>query len=325
MTPATMAFISHRRASGTRLLAGALAKPPAPRRRGTWAAGLLALGLLAGCASTPVPPRITPLAGPLALETAQRLAALMAPTPADVLVVGEQHDAAQHQQIQQAVIGSLAARGLLAAVALEMADAGVSTAQLDPSASEGAVRAALKWNDTGWPWAAYGPVVMTAVRAGVPVLGANLPRADMKASMANAQLDQQLPGPALQTQQQLMRAGHCHLLPEAQILPMTRIQIARDMRMADTAAQAVVPGKVVVLVAGSVHADRKLGIPRHVPAGVQLKSVRLQAGNPGDTPGHAEALTAYDAVWHTPAVPAVDYCADLKNQRGPMAQGQPAG
>jgi uncharacterized iron-regulated protein len=75
-----------------------------------------------------------------------------------------------------------------------MADTGASTSALKPSATEQQVRNALNWNDKGWPWAAYGPAVMTAVRAGVPVLGANLPRAQMPARMADSQLDLQLPG-----------------------------------------------------------------------------------------------------------------------------------
>ena len=41
----------------------------------------------------------------------------------------------------------------------------------------------LAWDDAGWPWAAYGPAVMAAVRAGVPVLGANRPRSRMREDM----------------------------------------------------------------------------------------------------------------------------------------------
>jgi hypothetical protein len=106
------------------------------------------------------------------------------------------------------------------------------------------------------------------VRAGVPVLGANLPRAQMPSRMADRQLDLQLPGPALKAQQQLIRTGHCNLLPESQVTPMARIQIAKDISMANTLAQAALPGKTVVLLAGSGHADRQLGVPRHLPADV---------------------------------------------------------
>jgi uncharacterized iron-regulated protein len=87
-------------------------------------------------------------------QTSTRLEALL---PADVLILGEQHDAAEHQKIEQQVVALLAAKGALAAVALEMADTGASTSALKPSATEQQVRNALNWNDKGWPWASYGP------------------------------------------------------------------------------------------------------------------------------------------------------------------------
>ena len=247
-------------------------------------------------------------------DAAARLAAWL---PADVLLLGEQHDAGAHQAVQQQVVAALAARGQLAALALEMADSGQSTAGLAANASEEQTRSRLRWNNDAWPWAAYGPAVMSAVRAGVPVMGANLPRSDMHASMADSQLDQRLPGPSLKAQQQLIRQGHCNLLPESQITPMTRIQIARDRRMADTLAKALQPGKVVVLISGSVHADKQLGVPQHLPAGLQVQSVRLLAD--GQTlPGES-----FDSVWATEAVSDKDYCAGLREQFGKPGAAKP--
>ena len=241
--------------------------------------------------------------------TASRLDAQL---PTDVLLLGEQHDANEHQQIHQQVITLLAQRGLLTAVALEMADVGVTTAGLRPSATEQQTKSALKWDDKGWPWAAYGPAVMTAVRAGVPVLGANLPRAEMRPKMLAAALDAQLPGPALKAQQQLIRIGHCNLLPESQITPMTRIQIAKDISMANTLTKAALPGKVVLLLSGSGHTDRLLGVPQHLPASLKAKAVRLRAGDAQE----GDKAEAFDAVWATPALPEKDYCAEFKAQMG---------
>lgn len=287
-------------------LASRLSPSNTPRctpRHAAWLAAWLAGSLaLAGCSAVSGPPAVA------------RLAAWL---PADVLLLGEQHDASAHQKLQQQVVAALADRGQLAALALEMADSGHSTASLPASASEAQTRSQLNWNNEAWPWAAYGPAVMTAVRAGVPVLGANLPRSDMRASMADTQLDQRLPGPSLKAQQQLIRQGHCDLLPEGQITPMTRIQIARDRRMADTLAQAVQPGKVVVLISGSVHADKQLGVPQHLPAALLVKSVRLLAGGqslPGET---------FDSVWATEASPDKDYCAGLREQFGKPAAAKP--
>lgn len=266
-----------------------------------------------GC-STPQAPILRAPAGTAASSevTADRLDAVLqsgGKSPVvEVLLLGEQHDAPQHHQIEQQVVATLAARGVLAAVALEMADAGATTATLKPRSNEAQVRLALNWQDDSWPWADYGPAVMAAVQAGVPVMGANLPRSAMKASMADNQLDVQLPGPALKAQQQLIRIGHCNLLPEAQITPMTRIQIAKDMRMAKTVEEAAVPGKVVVLITGSGHANRQLGVPQHLPKSLHAKSVLLLAG---DGPDQDQA---FDATWGTPALPEVDHCAGLREQ-----------
>jgi len=274
-----------------------------------WLLCTVAMALAAGCAGRPE----APILQPPGAESAQTSARLEAVLPAQVLILGEQHDAAEHQQIQQQVVALLAARGTLAALALEMADTGASTSALKPSATEQQVRNALAWNDKGWPWAAYGPAVMTAVRAGVPVLGANLPRALMPARMADSRLDLQLPGPALKAQQQLMRTGHCNLLPESQVTPMARLQIAKDITMANTLAQAALPGKTVLLLAGSGHADRQLGVPQHLPADVKAKTVRLRAGGASAS----DQAEAFDAVWETPALPEKDYCEGLDKKLAP--------
>lgn len=281
-------------------------------RHGVVSLGTITL-LVAGCAGRPEAPIIEQSDSSAAIFISGRVNALL---PVDVLLIGEQHDAAEHQQIEQQVVAHLAARGLLAAVALEMADTGVSTANLKPSASEEQAQRALQWNDKGWPWKSYGPAVMTAVRAGIPVLGANLPRDQMKDRMTDSKLDVQLPGPAFKAQQQLIRNGHCELLPESQISPMTRIQIAKDITMANTLAQAVLPGKVVVLLSGSGHADRALGVPQHLPSDLKVKAVRLRAANSsGDARGES-----FDVAWPTPAVPEKDYCEGLRKQFAPGAK-----
>ena len=232
----------------------------------------------------------------------------MALLPADALLLGEQHDAAEHQVIERETVETLAARGRLAALALEMAEEGTTTTGLARDATEAQAQAALSWNDKAWPWSAYGPAVMAAVRAGVPVLGANLPRDRMKDAMADVSLDVQLGKEAHKAQQEAVRNGHCKLLPEAQIGPMTRIQIARDRAMAQAIVKARVPGKTVLLLSGAGHTAKALGVPQHLPSDLAVKTVQLQAGVPMSPrePG------AFDAVWHTPALPEKDYCAGVK-------------
>ena len=276
-------------------------------RRPLLPAAALSLALLgaAGCA-TPAP---------LGADGQARLATLL---PTDVLLLGEQHDAPAHQQLQRQAVQWLAARGALAALALEMAEQGRSTAGLPRDASEADVQHALAWRDAGWPWKTYRPVVMAAVRAGVPVLGANLPAARQREAMRDAALDARLPPAALAEQQQRMRDGHCGLLPESQIGPMTRVQIARDIAMADTVRAARQPGRTVLLVAGNGHVHRALGVPLHLPPDLTTKVLSAQSGQAQaaidsevtDTlPAHTSGA---DLLWPTPPVPPRDYCAELR-------------
>ncbi|WP_298930380.1 ChaN family lipoprotein [uncultured Ramlibacter sp.] len=214
--------------------------------------------------------------------------------PVDVLLLGEQHDAPSHQEQHRQAVQALADQGALAALALEMAEQGRSTAGLARDATPAAVQAALQWNDKAWPWAAYGPAVLAAVRAGVPVLGANLPRSSMRTAMGDATLDRLLSPAALQAQQTEIRSGHCGLLPETQILPMTRIQLARDRTMAQVLAQAAVPGKTVVLLAGAGHVEPALGVPQHLSATLRVRAQRWPA-----------------------QPPQKDYCEELRRQMAP--------
>lgn len=256
-------------------------------------AALLAVAL-AACAHDPV--------GPVQARLDQLL-------PADVILLGEQHDAPAHQQIQHALVEALATRGQLAALALEMAEHGTSTAQLPRDATVQQVQAALRWNSAGWPWEPYAPVVLAAVRHGVPVLGANLPREAMRQSMSDTLLDGHLPPPALERQREAIRVGHCNLLPAERVMPMVRVQLARDASMARTVTQAVQPGKTVLLVAGGGHVLRDRGVPTHLPTSLRVQVVLAVAGL-----SDANDALASTMVWQTPALAPRDHCAELARQ-----------
>jgi uncharacterized iron-regulated protein len=104
----------------------------------------------------------------------------------------------------------------------------------------------------------------------------------------------------LQAQQQAIRRGHCDLLPEHQVLPMTRVQIARDLAMAQTISTAAARGKTVVLLAGSGHVLPQLGVPRHLPERLSVRSALLPAEETGK-----------------------DYCAEFRRQAPAGTEGSP--
>ena len=319
-----------------------------------------------GFADSPLVGRIVGADG-LALQPAQLLAQCAA---ASICMLGEQHDHPDHHALQTWVIQALAARGQLAAVALEMVDAGrrvdgpahaasgqaeppqvsSSTPAGDGSASrpgghaqghagppqvsltpsgggsasrpwghsEPSVRRALHWNDDGWPWTLYAGPVMAAVRAGIPVVGVNLPDAEMMRAYRDPTWDASVPEAVRRSVIDDVRDSHCGLLPAAQLPAMARIQFARDATMAAGCVALLQPGRTVVLLTGSFHADKAVGIALHLvapdpgahgarPPGVF--SLLLQGVDADTAP---RPPSGFDAVWFTPSTPPVDHCAELR-------------
>lgn len=241
---------------------------------------------------------------------------------ATLCLLGEQHDHPDHHAVQAWIVTALAAQGRLAAVALEMADAG-KRFDGPRDASAAAVRAALDWNDAGWPWRLYAAPVMAAVRAGVPVVGVNLPQGQMSAVMQQARWDDSVPGAVRERIIREVIDSHCGLLPAAQAPAMARIQLARDDSMAAHSLALAQPGKTVALLTGSFHADRNVGIAQHIAAQSAqippdvarppvLFSLLLLGLSGEDTPVAVPA--GYDAVWFTPGTPPRDHCAELRAQ-----------
>src|SRR3990167_2049741 len=120
-------------------------------------------------------------------------------------------------------------------------------------------------------------------------------------------LDALLSPAALERQRQAVRDGHCGLLPEPRVPGMARVQVARDLSMAQTAAAAQRPGKVVLVVAGAAHVKRSLGVPVHLPENMTQKVVIAHTGI-------AEEAIKSEAnlLFQTPDLPPDDACAPLR-------------
>lgn len=226
----------------------------------------------------------------------------------ELVLLGEQHDAPEHQELARLSVKSLASKQKLSALLLEMVDSGLTTEGLPIASSESLVRERLQWNDSGWPWSQYGPIVMQAVRLGVPVIGANLRRSAMGGVMADASWDNKVPSAVLSSHRESMIQGHCGLLPTSQVPAMARIQIARDALMAQTAQQQMRKGKTVLLLAGAEHVKKDRGIPVLLDASAanKVSVVWMQAATRAN-----QDLPSADIHWLTPPIAPKDYCAEL--------------
>jgi len=226
----------------------------------------------------------------------------------ELLLLGEQHDALEHQELARLSVQSLASKQKLSALLLEMVDDGLNTVGMPVDSTESVVRERLKWGDAGWPWSSYGPIVMQAVRVGVPVIGSNLPQSAMSEVMSDASWDAKVPSAVLSAHRESMIKGHCGLLPASQVPLMARIQIARDERMARTAQQWIYKEKTVLLLAGAEHVKKDRGIPLllNSSAASNTSVVWMQAST---SVNQDSSFT--DVNWLTPPVAPKDYCADL--------------
>lgn len=237
-------------------------------------------------------------------------------------LLGELHDQPDHQRQAAQIVGELAAQGRLWALVLEMAERGRHTDGLPRDASDAQVREALAWHEPGWPWAVYGPVVMAAVRAGVPVHGGNLPRAELRTAMGQAGWDDAVPAAVRERLVEAVRDGHCGLVPQAQLPAMARMQIARDDALAATIAASArgAPSEaVVLLLAGAVHASRATGVPLHLSRHAPALAVRTTAFVPAGT----LPPEGFDDVRVATSQASRDHCAELR-ERGMPAITPPA-
>ncbi|SFH61966.1 ChaN family lipoprotein [Modicisalibacter xianhensis] len=235
------------------------------------------------------------------------------------VIVGERHDNPHHHRLERWLIAQLAARGVLGGVVLEMLDReqqalfegvpGVLLADLPDSE----LRGLLGWQQ-GWDWAAYGPLVRQVLQLGLPLRGGNLSREAIHSLVMTNQAPS-LPERVARAQRQAIIEGHCGLLPETMLEGMLAAQVARDRAMA--AALALLPA-TAVLVCGSAHARRDIGVALHAgPAPVSLGLVELAPGQDWTAvlPESVDEGPPFDLVWFTPpAIRHEDPCAALRQR-----------
>lgn len=273
----------------------------------------------ASAAPAPAPAPVAPSPSPATLPHAVPGATpSLAPL---ALLIGEQHDQPDHQRQAAGLVADLAAQGRLHALVLEMAQQGASTAGLAPNASEAQLRAALQWDDRAWPWARYRELVLAAARAGVPVLGANLPRPQLREAQAESRWDTAIPPDAWARLLSAVRDGHCGLVPDEHLGPMVRMQVARDRSLAQVLLQQLAaspPARVVVLHAGAVHAARRTGVPLHLAQLAPQTPVRTIAFGP------QRSAADFDERRAAREEPQPDHCAALRESGMPLPGRKPA-
>jgi uncharacterized iron-regulated protein len=239
-----------------------------------------------------------------------------------VLLLGEVHDSAAGHAARAALLRRELEAGWRPAIAMEQFDTAQQPA-LDAAMRECADAACVVARTApakaGWTWAYYEPVIALALEFRLPLLAANLSRADASkvvkdgfgaalppGLVARYALDA-LPADVLAAQEAEVRGSHCGMLPETLVAPMAKAQIARDVVMAETLRTHAADG--VVLVAGNGHVRGDIAVP------YWLRREGLAPRAVGFLEPGADAAP-FDRVERIPATQRPDPCAGFKPPGG---------
>lgn len=235
--------------------------------------------LLAACAGTPPTPSPDAVSAAFAGKS--------------YVLLGEVHDNAAGQRQRLDALNRAVQQGWRPAIAMEQFDrerqADIDRARRErPDDADYLIAQA---GAGGWQWPLYRPVVALALQYDLPLLAANLSRADA-AKIVRGGLEglfsakdrawlglaDPLPPDLIAAQTALLDEGHCGNFPKAMLPGMLNAQAARDAVMAATLRPYAARG--AVLIAGNGHVRRDIGVPRWLAAdaGTMLSIGYLERG-----------------------------------------------
>lgn len=291
--------------------------------------------LLAACAPTRYAPEdaVHPLVDRIWDTRAQRFIARAelggGLRNARFVLLGEVHDNAGHHRLRRDLVATLIDGGRRPAIAMEQFDReyqeALDRALDEPAPGPETVKAAVHFNEKGWNWPYYEPIVRLALEQRLPLRAANLSRADaFRVSTGGAVavlgadkvralgLDEPLPAPARLKLEQVIEKGHCGKAPRERLAGIVAAQRARDAVMADVLRRD--SGAGAVLIAGNGHVRRDFGVPHYLGgndiAVVGFLEVREERQTPADY--HDRRDPEYDYIVFTPRTPRPDPCADIR-------------
>lgn len=266
--------------------------------------------VLAACAAAP-----HPLEGRIfdarSGALAERSALLDEAARTPYVLLGEKHDNAEHHRLQLEVIEGMLARGARPALAFEQFDrehqGALARAQAAPGRDAESVADAGKLDRRAWRWPDYQPLVALALERDLPIVAANLSRADARA-LVRAPGRSGL-GPAADAVRAALERdlveGHCGERPRY-LAGMVEAQRARDAQL----ARALAAHPSAVLITGAGHARRGRGVPLYLPSGARVLSIAFVEVEAGLRDAAAyRGDESYDYLWFTARARRADPCA----------------
>jgi uncharacterized iron-regulated protein len=238
----------------------------------------------------------------------------------DYVLLGEQHDNAEHHRQRARLLAALPAPVPVVVEYLPLGAAPVLGRDHRSDALLHALEGA-GFDAQGWRWPLHEPLFLAVARGQHALHGGNLPRdlarrtaregaaalpVELRALIDAAPLSATVRDTLLDD---LLRS-HCGHLGADRMPNMLLAQRGRDAAMAAALreARARHPGRPVLLLAGNGHVRRDHGVAQLLPA-VEPRARVLSVGfvEAGDAPAPGQ----YDLVWTTPATSRPDPCAAM--------------
>ncbi|MCC7326133.1 MAG: ChaN family lipoprotein [Burkholderiales bacterium] len=264
------------------------------------------------------------LASALAVATIALAATPLAATPealADAMsghrlvVLGEVHDNGAQHALRLKALKALVARGARPALAFEQFDR-ERQADIDRAWRERPLDAAYliaqAKGSPNWNWDFYRPFVELALEFDLPIVAANLSRADaMRIAVAGKPDAGPAPDAAfMRAHERAIAKGHCDLLPASALPGMVQAQIARDRALAEAIRTYAARG--VVLLTGNGHARIDIGVPHWFTADERAASISIGFLERGKEPSARESPAEFDAYVVTDEASRADPCDELR-------------
>jgi uncharacterized iron-regulated protein len=251
---------------------------------------------------------------------------------AHIVLLGETHDNAEHHALQLRVLEAMVRAGRRPALVMEQLDrehqAALDAERARPGRTLDSVLDAARFDRRGWKAEGYRDLVAFALEHGLPIVAANISRADARA-IVRAPARAGLPPVDARVEEELARdieRGHCgERIEPALMAGMVAAQRARDAALAQALAAAAKTG-VAVLIAGLGHVRADRGVPGYLSTRpLIIGFVEVDGGK--DAPDQLDAVFAtpasYDFAWFTEPAERADPCAGFRLRRqGPKEAAQ---
>jgi len=242
-------------------------------------------------------------------------------------LLGEVHDNAEGHRLRLQAFDALLATGARPALVMEMFDRGdqpvidaARARQPRPGAAAlvaevlaarpGGAAGGLSVGG-GWQWPFYEPFIARALQLGLPLVAANVGRAEarlvMRDGLAAHGFDPAVPEPVLAALAAGIEASHCGQLDAPLSRRMALAQVARDQQMARALEAQAARG--AVLLAGNGHVRTDLGAPRWLGPAARARAEAIGVVEAGD------GSAVYDRRIEVPAQPRPDPCAGMPARR----------